>query len=45
MSFTRYQLVLLTIAVCLGAICLGRLAEIGILKVANAAHVAVHVDE
>jgi hypothetical protein len=45
LSFTRFQLALLTIAVCLAAMCLGRLTQIGLSQLASAAHVAVYADD
>jgi hypothetical protein len=45
MGFTRFQLVLLTIAVCIAAMCLGRLVQIGLLQLASAAHVAAYDDD
>jgi hypothetical protein len=45
MGFTRFQLVLLAIAFCLAAMCLGRLMQIGLSQLASAAHVAVYADD
>jgi hypothetical protein len=45
MGFTRFQLVLLTIAVCIAAMCLGRLVQVGLMELGRAAHVAVHDEE
>ena len=38
-------LALLTIAVCLAAMCLGRLTQIGLSQLVSAAHVAVYADD
>jgi hypothetical protein len=45
MTFTKCQAALLAVAVALASMCLGRIAQIGLVQLTHAAHVAHTADE